>query len=138
MARTRSYLNRLNGWEQAIAAVEAREEELPHLALRLPKLREFLAVARSLSVQQLSLTASKQDASRRLRQTIRKGETLMDFMRTGAREHFGNSSEILVEFGVQPFRGRPRPEDETPTPPSPETPGPEATEPSPPVPESSK
>jgi len=138
MARTRSYLNRLNGWEQAIAAIEAHVDELPQLALMLPRLREFLAAARSFSVQQHSLTASKQDASRKLRQTIRKGETLMDFVRTGAREHFGNSSEILVEFGVQPFRGRPRPEDETPTPPSPETPGPEVTEPSPPVPESSK
>jgi hypothetical protein len=131
MARLRRYLNRLNGCEEVNAAVEAHAEELPHLELLRPKLLEFLQLARQLTSQQGSLTASKQEATRRLRKVIRQGEAVVDVMRTGARQHYGNSSETLVEFGVQPFRGRPRRADEeppeTPTPENPESPTPTPT-----------
>ena len=50
-------------------------------------------------------TASKQDTYKMLLQVIRQGQALVDLLRTGAREHFGSDSEILVKFGVQPFRG---------------------------------
>lgn len=107
MARLRQYLNFLNGWEQVDSAVEARAAELPQLELMRPKLQSLLEQARSLSVRLDAETATKQDTQKQLRKVLRQGQALVDFMRTGAREHYGPDSEALVAFGVQPFRGRP-------------------------------
>jgi hypothetical protein len=108
MARVRRFLNVLNGWEQVAAAQEANAVEIPHMEAPLAKLRGLLEQARILTKQQDSLTAGKQDVSKQLRKTLRQGQKLVDLMRTGAVEHFGADSEKLVEFGVQPFRGRAR------------------------------
>ena len=108
MARLRRYLNFLNGWEEVEAAVEAYAAELPHLEMLRPQLQELLEQARSLAVQLSDHTSAKQDTYKKLRQAIRNGQALVDLLRTGARQHFGNDSEILVKFGMKPFRGRPR------------------------------
>ena len=106
MAKLQQYLNYLNGWEQVAAAQEANAAELPHMELPLAKLRGLLEQARSLTNEHHTLTATKQDVSKNLQETIRQGQKLVDFMRTGAVEHFGAESDKLVEFGVKPFRGR--------------------------------
>lgn len=126
MARTPLYLNRLNAWEQVGAAQEANAAELPHLEVPRTKLKALLEQARSLSMEQSTLTASKQEVSKKLRQVIREGEALAGLLRTGARVHFGTTSEKLVEFGLQPFRGRAvaRKPPEPTNPPPPATPDP--------------
>jgi hypothetical protein len=127
MARLRRYLNCLNGWDEVGAAVEAHSKELPHMEMVRPELLGMLEEARSLVVQVNALTASKQEAFKKLQQVLRSGEAMVDVMRTAARQRFGPDSEILVEFGVNPFRGRPRAsETETPESPTP-TPAPETT-----------
>jgi hypothetical protein len=133
MAQLRKYLNCLNGWDEVAAAVEAHAVELPHMEVVRPELLELIEQARSLAVQLNALRASKQEARKKLLQVIRLGQGMVDVMRTAARQRFGIDSEILVEFGVQPFRGRSRAsEPETPTPENPEsptpTPVPETTE----------
>ena len=136
MSRPKRFLNFLNGWEQVDSAVEAHAAELPHLEGLHVKLQAVLEQARSLNAQHSALTANKQEATKTLQRLIRQGEALVDVLRTAAREQYGNDSEILVEFGVQPFRGRPRaaatkppenPAPETPEAPS-STPTPETTE----------
>ena len=107
MALLRRYLNSLNGWEEVEAAVEAYATELPHLEMLRPKLQGLLEQARSLVVQLNDHTSAKQDAAKLLHEVIRQGQALVDVLRTGAREHFGKDSEVLVKFGVQPFRGLP-------------------------------
>jgi hypothetical protein len=128
MASPRRYLNLLNGWEQAATAVAANAAELPHLETPRAKLLALLEQARSLTAQQSVHTANKQEATKQLQRVIREGQVLVDFLRTGAREHFGISNEKLVEFGVQPFRGRARASKPAVTPapeqPSPSTPNP--------------
>ncbi len=106
MARVRRYMNVTNGWEQSCAAAIANAADLPHLGAPVAKLTSRLGEARSLIAEQSALTASKQEATRRLQQILREGEALSDLVRTAAREHYGNRSEKLVEFGIQPFRGR--------------------------------
>lgn len=132
MARLRRYLNVLNGWEQVVAAQEANTAEIPHMEAPLAKLRGLLEQARNLTKQQDALTAGKQDVSKQLRKTIREGQRLANLMRVGAQEHFGPESEKLVEFGVQPFRGRAKKAAAKPTenPPT-ETPDPQSPTPSP-------
>jgi hypothetical protein len=126
MAKLQRYLNFLNGWEQVAAAQEAHAAELPHLAGPLAKLRGLLDQARSLTTEHHSLTASKQEVAKDLQETIRQGQKLVDFMRTGAVEHFGADSDKLIEFGVKPFHGRNK-KPKAPDSPSP-TPSPETTE----------
>ncbi len=124
MARLRQYLNFLNAWEEVEAAVELYAAEMPQLELMRPQLQELLAQARSLVVQVNEHTAAKQELNKTLRQVIAKGQTLVFFIRTGARQHFGKDSELLVKFGLQPFRGLNREKKEKP----PETAGPKPPE----------
>lgn len=104
MARVRRYMNLVNGWEQVVTASEG----LPHLEASRAKLQDLIEQAKSQSAQQASLTATKQQYTKDLKQTLRSGQLLVDVLRTGAKEHYGPENERLVEFGMQPFRGRTR------------------------------
>ncbi|HEX7185186.1 MAG TPA: hypothetical protein VF756_25395 [Thermoanaerobaculia bacterium] len=37
---------------------------------------------------------------------LAEGRKLATFLRTGVKQHYGNRSEKLAEFDLQPFRGR--------------------------------
>jgi hypothetical protein len=89
-------------------ALEANSEELPHLEIPLGKLNGLLGEAKGLTAQQASLTAAKQEVSKRLAELMREGEFLRSFLDAGVKQHYGNRSEKLVEFGLQPFRPQPR------------------------------
>ena len=79
--------------------------------------------AQELNRQQAALTAAKQEVSRQLDEVLREALRLATVLRFAIKEHFGPDSEKLVEFGLQPFRGRTRkPKPETP----PEAPAPSA------------
>ncbi|HEX9940853.1 MAG TPA: hypothetical protein VGG03_02455 [Thermoanaerobaculia bacterium] len=54
------------------------------------------------------MTASKQEASKRLRALLVEGQRIASGLRKFLKEHYGLRSEKLAEFGLQPFRGRPR------------------------------
>ncbi len=131
MARLQKYLNALNGWEQVAAAQEAHAAELPSMEAALAKLRGILEQARNLTQEHHALTATKQDVSQQLQKTLRRGQALVDVMRTAAREHFGADSELLVEWGVQPFRGRARKAAKPPENPPAGAPSPSSPTPSP-------
>jgi hypothetical protein len=89
-------------------AVEANRQELPHLEESLVKIDGVLSDAKNLTAEQASLTAAKQKVSKRLAERMREGESVMAFVDTCVRQHYGNRSEKLVEFGLQPFRPQPR------------------------------
>jgi hypothetical protein len=89
-------------------ALEANREELAHLEVPRVKIDGVLGDVKDLTVQQASLTAAKQEVSKRLAERMRDGETLMAFVDAGVRQHYGNRSEKLAEFGLQPFRPQPR------------------------------
>jgi hypothetical protein len=108
MANEWQYMNTVNGWDRVDAAVTARAAEAPQLEINLPLLREKSKRVRVLFAQQAALTAAKQEVTRELNQLIREGNAQVDFIKTGARAHYGKDSEKLIEFGVQPFRARSR------------------------------
>ncbi len=130
MSSVRQYMNTTSGWAHTSAAVQANEDDLPHLQPSRVKLDGFRDRAEALSNEQSAFAAGKQEATRQLQEVLRAGNALADLLRTGVREHYGPSSEKLVEFGIQPFRGRtkkaqpPLPEEPEPEP----EPGPESTE----------
>jgi hypothetical protein len=105
MAIERRYMNRINGWAQLAAGVNANPQEAEHLQPGTVKLQGLHTRAIELSKQQAALTTAKQEVTKQLRQVLREGDSLADFIRTGARAYFGKESEKMFEFGMQPFRG---------------------------------
>ena len=89
-------------------ALAANSNELSHLEVPAGKLNGLLGQVRDLTAQQASLTASKQEVSKRLVAVLREAQFLNTFLDAGIREHYGNRAEKLVEFGLRPFRSQPR------------------------------
>jgi hypothetical protein len=56
--------------------------------------------------QQSALMAEKQDASQQLAEALTEAERLATVLRLAVKQHFGICAEKLVEFKLQPFRGR--------------------------------
>jgi hypothetical protein len=93
-------------WEHLLNTLAANTADLPHLEAPRAKLQGLLEEVRSLAMQQDLHAANKQLASKQLQTTLANGKKLTTFLRTGLKEHYGNRSEKLVEFGVPPFRRR--------------------------------
>jgi len=90
------------------AALAANSAELPQMELPRQKVEEVLSGLKDLEVQQASLTAAKQEATKRRKALHDAGLQLLTFVDAGLRQHYGTQSEKLVEFGRQPFRSQPR------------------------------
>ena len=126
MAREPQYGVTINGWERLLVALAANIQDLPHLEAHRTMLVAMLAQVREISAQQAAMAASKQDATQRLKALFVEGRKLATFLRTGIRQQYGNRSEKLVEFDLQPLRARTRPVTVSPKPaptaPTPSTP----------------
>ena len=108
MAKELKYGATLNGWESLLASLEANSGDFPQLETYRQQLAAMLAQARQVTIEQAAMAASKQDASKRLKAVLADGRKLATFLRGGVRQRYGNRAEKLVEFNLQPFRGRPR------------------------------
>jgi hypothetical protein len=114
MAREPKYGITINGWERLLAAFMANAADFPQLEPYREELEEMLEDVKEAATEQAALTAQKQEASKRVRSLLKAGRKVATFLRLGARRRYGDSSEKLVEFGLKPFRGRPRPQEEEP------------------------
>ena len=132
MPKQNSYADHLKEWEDTVASVAANASDLPQLEGARVQLEKMLVELRELLNQQAVHTASKQQISKRLRRLTADGKTKAAMMRSVLKDHYGNTNEKLVEFGVQPFRARRRKAatTEEPNPESPEKPKPQAADPS--------
>ena len=107
-------------WQTLVSALADNIGDLEHLSTRFVKLQDILAESIQVLQEQAAARASKQTASRRLEGLLSDGQKVATFLGAGIREHYGNRSEKLAEFHLQPFRGR-RPAVKTePPPPQPE------------------
>ncbi len=89
-------------------ALAANIADIPHMELPRQKVDATLAGMKSLTAQQASLAAAKQDTTKHLTELNVEAQKLLTFVDVGVRQHYGNRSEKLVEFGQQPFRSQPR------------------------------
>ena len=105
MAHEWQYMNTVNGWDKMDVAVTTNAAKVPELEVNLARLRERSQRARALFAQQAALTAAKQEVTKELQQVIQEGNSVVRFLREGLRVYLGKTSEKLIEFGVQPFRG---------------------------------
>lgn len=98
----------LGDLQSLLLALEANEEDLPHLETSRAKLEGMLDQARDAAAQQATAAAVKQEATKRLQALVTDSTRLGNALRAMLKEHYGVRSEKLAEFGIQPFRGRPR------------------------------
>jgi len=106
MARETTYAGLLGSTTALTAALAANAADLPHLELTRTKLEQLLAETAANVKQQKAVSATKQDLSKKLRKQITEGQRLTTALQKLLKEHYGLDSEKLVEFGMQPFRGR--------------------------------
>jgi hypothetical protein len=118
------YSDFVTEWEHLLSTVATNSADVPHLEVPRAKLQAFLDQVRALAKEHDLHTANRLAVSQRLKVALGDGKKLATFLRTGLKEHYGNRSEKLVEFGISPFRRRKK---ETPAvkPPEGETPSPE-------------
>lgn len=95
-------------WQGLLVSLEANSSDLAHLEFSRLKLEATLDRVVDLTKQQSAFTASKQEMTRQLNEAFVEGRRLATVLRLAIKEHYGIRSEKLAEFGLQPFRGRPR------------------------------
>ncbi len=91
-----------------LRSIEENQADLPHLEVPRQRGAAILTEMRELRVKQASLTADKQEASKRLAVLNNEALILMTSMDSAIRAQYGTRSEKLVEFGRKPFRSQPR------------------------------
>jgi hypothetical protein len=110
------------GWQRLTTSLAANAADLPHLEAHRERLAELLTQVQNLGNQQAALTASKQEVTKQLQAAVTEARTISAFLRSGVREKYGKEAEKLVEFGLRPFRGLRRRDEETEAPaPQPKT-----------------
>lgn len=108
MAQETTYAGKLGGLTRLNTALAANASEIPHLAGPHNRLDEILKEAVEVAKQQAALTASKQEATRRLQTLLTEGDRVAEGIRKFLKQHYGLRAEKLAEYGMQPFRGRSR------------------------------
>ena len=124
MAKETTYAGKLGDWYHLLGPLATNTGDLPHLEAPRAKLAALLAQGLEIKRAQAAHRAAKQELSKQLKAIASDGDRLATLLRQALKEHYGIRSEKLAEFGLQPFRGRPRKQKTTPeTPATPEGPG---------------
>ncbi|HEX5719901.1 MAG TPA: hypothetical protein VF179_27350 [Thermoanaerobaculia bacterium] len=108
MFKETTYAGMVGSWQRWIAALMANGGELAHLQVPREQLESLRLQGQDLIQRQLELVAAKQELSQQLRRVMGEGQRLVTVLKLSVKHHYGIDSEKLAEFGVQPFRGRPR------------------------------
>ena len=59
---------------------------------------------KDMSAEHAALTTRKQEVCKKMQSLFREVETLVVFIRAGLRQHYGEDSEQLIQYGLQSFR----------------------------------
>ena len=113
---------KLGGWQRLLVALEMNQTDLPFLETQRTQFGTMVGQAEDLFQSQAALSASKQEASQQLAALVTECQRLETVLRVSLKQFYGPRSEKLVEFGIQPFRGRTKPP--SPPPPPAESTGP--------------
>ncbi|HWM90675.1 MAG TPA: hypothetical protein VN493_07915 [Thermoanaerobaculia bacterium] len=117
-------LESLGSLQSLNMALEANAGDLPQLEVSRNTFGGKVGQLQGLTQEQAALTASKQETTRQFQHEMTETQRLATVLRLAVKHHYGIDSEKLVEFGIQPFRGRNRKVQEPETPPGLEAPAP--------------
>lgn len=121
MASENTYTGRMGGLQRFNLSLAANKAELQDLEPSRLKFDGMVNQTQDIANRQAALRAEKQELSKQLRTQLIESERMANMMRKAVQAHYGIRAEKLAEFGLQPFRGRPRvtqvaPEKPAPTP----------------------
>ena len=108
MSKEKTDAGLLGDWQRLLNQVKLNQGELTHLEVPSGQLESLLSRALEIHKEQAARTAAKQELSKQFRTTVNEGRRVATLLRQAIRVHYGVEAEKLAEFGVQPFRGRPR------------------------------
>jgi hypothetical protein len=103
------YRKKVVVWDQTTTRMGETNKEFPHLEAHRVQLEGMSEQYKGMSEEYKTVSARKLELSDEMRQLFRKGETLLDFLRTGIRQHYGLDSEKLFAFDMVPTTRRARP-----------------------------
>ncbi len=118
MTKETTMKGRLGKLQRLLARLNSNREELPHLEPSRVLFEGLFAQVQEAADRQASHTASKQEASHQLQSFLTEAERMATVLLLAVKQHYGIRSEKLADFGLKPFRGRPR---KPSSPPEPET-----------------
>jgi hypothetical protein len=104
MSKSNSYAETVYGWEGLLAALEQNSTDLPQLETPRQRLQVILDQIKIFAAEQATMTASRQIATSRVEYLLVQGRKVATVLRTSVREYYGNRSEKVAEFGLQPLR----------------------------------
>jgi hypothetical protein len=107
-------------WRNVATATAANASEITGTETRLTALEGVITEVDTILSEQVTFQASKQLTSQRLKTLVNQGDKLTTVLKAMAKQHYGNGSDKLVEFGIKPLRSRTKPTVVPPTPPPPE------------------
>jgi hypothetical protein len=107
MARSKSYAETVNVWDELLVALEANIADLPQLELPRQRLQVITDQIKGISAEQAVATASRQQATQRVEFLLAQGRKLATVLRSSVREHYGNRNQKIAEFGLQPLHTGP-------------------------------
>jgi hypothetical protein len=117
MSKSNSYAETVNGWEELLTALGENGGDLLQLEIPRQRLQALVDQIKGFAAEQAALTASRQQATERVNFLLAQGRKLATVLRTSVREHYGNRSQKVAEFGLQPLHTRSRRADDNPLPP---------------------
>ena len=103
-----SKLESLGGLQRFNAALAGKAAETPQLEGSRVIFDGMVERVHDLAQEQAQMVADKQDVTRRFQEALSEAQRMATALRAALKVHYGPDSERLVEFGVQPFRGRVR------------------------------
>jgi hypothetical protein len=98
----------MGGLQRFNMALTANKVDLQDLELSRVKFDGMVNQTQDIANRQAALRAEKQELSKQLRAQMIESERMANVMRKAVQAHYGIRAEKLAEFGLQPFRGRPR------------------------------
>jgi len=101
MARVKKVMK----WRRIAKAVRDNAGDLPQIEPYGRQLETMAGEFEDATGRQSAHAAGKQQESKRLRELEINGSKLATFVANGVRQRYGDRSEKLTEFGLQPFRG---------------------------------
>jgi hypothetical protein len=108
MAGVPDYMKKVVGWDQTTTQITERNAVLEHLNIHRAQLEGISQQYKDLNAEYLDASSAKLRHSQEMRDLFRLGETLVHFLRTGVRQHYGVDSEELIAFGLVPTNRRTR------------------------------
>lgn len=96
----------LGSLQQLNAALAANSSELSNLEAQRQQFDYMVGRTLEVFTRQAALTAQKQETSQELQDLLTESSRLSTVLRLAIKAHYGIRAEKLVEFGMQPFRGR--------------------------------